>query len=156
MENMVKDLHEMCETLARALKEANEKLRNAGGKVSATDLEYINRLTHSLKSIKATIAMIEAEEDEGGYSERGYSRNYSRDYSGRMYGRSYDDGYDGGHSYRGRGTYAKRDSMGRYASDDGYSRGMGMVDELKELMRDAPDEATRQEMQRLIQKMESR
>ena len=65
MENMVKDLHEMCDTLARALKEANEKLRNAGGKVSATDLEYINRLTHSLKSIKATIAMIEAEEDDG-------------------------------------------------------------------------------------------
>ena len=148
MDNMVKDLHEMCDTLARALKEANEKLRNAGGKVSATDLEYINRLTHSLKSIKATIAMIEAEED-GEYSERGYSRGR---YSDRMYGRSYDDG----HSYRGRGSYAKRDSMGRYASDDGYSRGMGMVDELKELMRDAPDEQTRQEMQRLIQKMESR
>lgn len=146
MENMVKDLHEMCDTLARALKEANEKLRNAGGKVSATDLEYINRLTHSLKSIKATIAMIESEED-GGYDERGYSRGR---YPDRMYGRSYDDG----HSYRGR--YVKRDSMGRYAGDDGYSRGMSMVDELRDLMRESPDQQTRDEIQRLITKMESR
>ena len=147
MENMVKDLHEMCETLARALKEANEKLRNAGGKVSAADMEYIDRLTHGLKSIKATIAMIESEENDG-YNERGYSRDR---YSDRMYGRSYDDG----HSYRGRGSYAKRDSMGRYASDDGYSRG-GMIDELRELMNSAPDQQTRDEMQRLIQKMEQR
>lgn len=152
MDNTMKDLHELCETIARAINTANEKIRSAGGKVSNADMEYIDRLTHSLKSIKATIAMMEAENsDEGEYSERGYSRNYGRDYSNRMYrGNSYDDGY----SMRGRGSYAKRDSMGRYASD-GYSRG-NMVDELRNLMQDVPDEQTRQEMQRLIQKMENR
>ena len=147
MDNTMKDLHELCETIARAINTANEKIRSAGGKVSNADMEYL-----SLKSIKATIAMMEAENaDEGEYSERGYSRNYGRDYSNRMYrGNSYDDGY----SMRGRGSYAKRDSMGRYASD-GYSRG-NMADELRGLMQDAPNEQIRQEMQRLIEKMENR
>ena len=156
MENMTKELSELCEMLSRALKEANEKLRNAGGKMSTTDLDYVDRLTHSLKSIKATIKMIEDEEmDDGGsygdgsYRMRGYSRN---DYRG-----SYDDG-----SYaRGRGRYANRDAMGRYSSRDGgsygYSRDGGdMVEELRQLMQQAPDDQTRQEMQRMIQKLEQR
>lgn len=160
MENMQKDLSELFEMLSRALKEANEKLRSAGGKLSTSDLDYVNKLSHSLKSIKATIKMIEDEEMEdggsygdGSYRMRGYSRN---DYRG-----SYDDG-----SYaRGRGRYANRDAMGRYSSRDGgsygYSRdgysGHGdMVEELRELMQDAPNEQLRQEMQRLIEKMEKR
>lgn len=154
MDNMVKELKEMCETLARSLKEANEKLRNAGGKVSSTDMEYINRLTHSLKSIKATIAMIEAEEDEGGYSERysrdSYRRGYARDDG---YSRDYRDDYARDSYARGRN--ARRDSMGRYSSD-GYSNGGDMADDLRNLMHDIPDEATRQKMQRLIQQMEQR
>lgn len=152
--DIMKELHEMCETLNRAIKEANEKIRTAGGKVSPGDMDFINKLTHSLKSVKATIAMLEDEEEDDGYSER-----YSRNYSGRRYsreGRSYDDG-----SYaRGRGSYAKRDSMGRYSSrysrNDGYSNHGDMVDDLRDLMNDAPDDATRQEMQRLIQKLEQR
>ena len=138
-----KELHEMCETLGRALKEANEKLRAAGGKITSADMDYVDRLTHSLKSVKAVIAMNEAEED-GEYSER-YSRDdgYSRNYDGRSYA-------------RGRGTYARRDSMGRYSSDDGYSMHGDMVENLRMLMQDAPDPETRQEMQRLIQKMENR
>ena len=143
MENYLNDLHEMCETLGRALKEANEKIRNAGGKLSTSDLDYVNKLSHSIKSVKAAIAMIEGEmEDEGSYR-----------------GRSYRGSYDGGSYARGRGTYARRDSMGRYASHyprDGYSMHGNMVDELRELMQDAPDEQTRQEMQNLIRKMENR
>ena len=81
-----------------------------------------------------------------------------------MYSRGYDRGsyrgsYNDGGSYamgRGRGRYANRDSMGRYSSNDGYSRSGSMADELRDLMNMAPDEQTRQEMQRLIQKMESR
>lgn len=156
MEGKLKELYEMCDTISNAIKQANEKIRTAGGKVSTGDIDYVDKLTHSLKSVKAVIKMMEEDEDmDDGYSQRGYSRN---DYSGRMYrGRSYDDGYSGRRSYApGRGTYAKRDSMGRYASDDGYSRGGDMVDELRSLMNDAPDEQTRQEFQRLINKMENR
>ena len=131
-----KDLHELCETLSREIGEANEKIRSAGGKLSAGDLDYIDKLTHALKSVKATVSMME---DEG--------------YSGYPYmGRSYDNGM-GNRSYRG--SYARRDSRGRYSSERGYSRDGGMVEELRDLMQDAPDERTRQEFQRFITKLES-
>ena len=137
----IKDLHELCETLSREIGEANDKIRKAGGKLSAGDLEYVDKLTHALKSVKATIAMME---DEG--------------YSG-MYPYAYDNGNMGGNrSYRG-GSYAqRRDSRGRYSgryARDGYSRGSDMVAELRELMEDAPDDRTRSEFQRFISKIES-
>lgn len=128
----IKDLHELCETLSREIGEANDKIRKAGGKLSAGDLEYVDKLTHALKSVKATIAMME---DEG--------------YSGRM---AYDNG---SHPYR---SYARRDSRGRYSgryAREGYSRGSDMVTELRELMEDAPDDRTRAEFQRFISKIES-
>ena len=43
----LKDLHETCETLSRELGEANEKIKRAGGKLSAGDLEYIDKLLES-------------------------------------------------------------------------------------------------------------
>ena len=58
------------------------------------------------------------------------------------------DGYSGRYEpYR---SY-KRD--GRYSR--GYSRDGGMVDELRDLMHNAPDERTRQEFQRFISKIET-
>ena len=150
--DILNDLYKLCDTLGDSLKEANEKIRNAGGKLSPSDMDFINKLTHAIKSVKTSIAMIEAE-DDGGNSYR-YSRNDR--------GGSYDGGsYDGGSSYaRGRGRNAKRDSMGRYSSRgysrDGYSNHGDMVEELRSLMDEAPDEQTRQEMQRLISKMEQR
>lgn len=143
----VKDLHEICDTVSRAIASANEKIRGAGGKLSAGDADYIDKLTHILKSVKGVIKMEEEAEMDDGYSERMYSRGYDRG----SYRGSYGDGSYG----RGR-MNARRDSMGRYSSNDGYSRGGNMVDELRELMMEAPDQETRQEMQRLIQKMEQR
>jgi hypothetical protein len=139
------DLHEMCEVLSRELGEANEKIRQSGGKLSGSDLDYVDKLTHALKSIKTTIAMVEAE-DGGSYSDGSY----------RMYPHwnSYNDGMSDGSYARGRGRNARRDSMGRY-SRNGYSRDKEMVSELKEMMETAPDERTRQEFQRFITKIES-
>jgi hypothetical protein len=98
----------------------------------------VDKLTHALKSVKASVAMME-DEDEG------YSGHYP--YMGG-YG-SYRDG-----SYaRGRRN-APRDSMGRYSGERGYSRA-GLADELRGLMHDAPDERTRQEIQRLADKLEN-
>lgn len=57
--------------------------------------------------------------------------------------------YNGGGSYaRGRGSNANRDSMGRYSSND------GMVDELRSLMEDAPNDQIKHEMQMLMDKIE--
>lgn len=141
------DLHEMCETLSKELGEANDKVRSSGGKLSGSDLDYIDKLTHAIKSIKTTIAMAEADD--------GYSGMYPHYYS-------YDDGEMGnGNSYaRGRGRNAKRDSMGRYSSRGysrrGYSRDNSeMISELQEIMEDAPDDRSRQEIQKLINKMQT-
>jgi hypothetical protein len=104
------NLYEICETLDRELSEANEKIRQAGGKLSAGDLEVIDKITHSIKSVKTTISMLE----------EGYHREYSRDYGGDMsMNRSRDNrSYGGGMSTaRGRGDNARRDSMGRYSRD---------------------------------------
>lgn len=132
-----KDLHELCETLDREIKDANEKIRSAGGKLSAGDLDYIDKLTHALKSIKTTIAMVEADDE-------GESGRYMPHYG--MYGNSY--GRE--ESYR-RG----RDSMGRYTSRRGYSYDNGMIDELRDLMKSAPDERTKNEFRNFISRIES-
>lgn len=81
------DLYELCDTISKEIADANEKIRTSGGKLTAGDADYIDKLTHTLKSIKTTLAM----EDYGGsYGYRGnhgsyrtmprrYSNGYSRD-----------------------------------------------------------------------------
>lgn len=137
----LKDLHETCETLSRELGEANEKIKRAGGKLSAGDLEYIDKLTHALKSVKTTIAMMESEDGgESGY----YMPMYGRSYGDRSYG------------MRDGNSYARRrDSMGRFTSRrGGMSYDDGMVEELRDLMDRAPDEATKREFRKLIDRLE--
>ena len=79
-------------------------------KLTGGDLDMIWKLTDTVKNLDK----IEMLEEDGGYSEaRGRGRSY-------MHGSSYDD--DMMYSERrGRGRYAKRDSMGRYSSEDGMS-----------------------------------
>jgi hypothetical protein len=83
------------------------------GKISGSDLDMIWKLTDTVKNLDK-IEMLE--EESGGYSEA----------RGGMRGRSYMGGssYDDDMMYserRGRGRNARRDSMGRYSSDDGMS-----------------------------------
>lgn len=84
------------------------------GKLTASDLEMVHKLTDTVKNLDK-IAMLE---EENGYSEARGGRGRGR--SSYMGGSSYDD--DMMYSERrGRGRYAKRDSMGRYSSDGGSS-----------------------------------
>lgn len=142
----MQELYELCDTITNEIAEANEKIRAAGGKLTAGDVDYIDKLTHTLKSIKG----VEQMDSSAGYSGRMYMdgnyRGYSREpgtYRGNGGG-----SYRGGSYARGRGSNARRDNMGRYSSDD------GMVAELHELLEDAPNEAVRRDIQRLIDKME--
>jgi hypothetical protein len=63
----------------------------------------------------------------------------------------------GGRGGRGRGTNVRRDSMGRYSSEDGYSGADEAMDEvmmdMREVMQDLPQEK-RMEVQKFLQKME--
>ena len=100
--------------LCAELEDYAEKGRKAN-KMSAGDLEAIHKLTDTVKNI----LKIDMLEEESGYSEDG---RYIGE--GRIYGTSYESGYSerGGSSYaRGRGRYARRDSMGRYSRDGGMS-----------------------------------
>lgn len=102
-------MHKIKEKLMQELYEVEDKLKKAGGgKLSAGDLEYIHKLTDSIKNIDKIEAL------EGG----GYSEETQWMADGRMYGTSYDSGMS---EARGRGRNAKRDSMGRYAREGGSS-----------------------------------
>lgn len=140
------DLEEMCETLSGKISEANDKIRQTSGDLTGGDLEYIDRLTHALKSIKTIMAM-----EDGGNSYGSYGNSYGNgSYSGNG---GYSSRYYPGNSSRGR----RRDSMGRY-SRRGYSRGDDngeVIEQLQEAMEMAPDEKTRQDIQKIITKMES-
>ena len=130
--DIMKDLETLCDVLSDKIAEKTRKIKNGG--MSDGDLDTIDKLTHSLASVKKIMAFVE---DEDGYS-------------GNWPDGSYRDSYRG--SYRG-GSYArKRDSMGRYSR--GYSRN-DLADKMRELMMDAPDDRTRQEMQRMIEKLDT-
>ena len=128
-----KEMEAACEVLHDQLNDLVRKIKNSG--MTSGDLDNMEKLTHSLASVKKTMKM----EDE-----EGYSGHYP---------------YMGGFGYEGRdghgGSYArKRDSMGRYSRERGYSRN-DLADKMRELMEDAPDDRTRQEIHRMVEKLEN-
>ena len=146
-------MHDLKDLLCAELEDYAEKGKKSG-KMSMGDLESIHKLTDTVKNI-LKINMLE---EDGGYSEDGH---YMGD--GRIYGTSYESGYSerGGSSYaRGRGRYAKRDSMGRYSRDGGMSyarggRGMRggysrddansyMIEQIEDMMEDAEKPAEKE------------
>lgn len=133
-------MHKLCEYIDEELMELERKV-GKGQKLSASELEYGDKLAHWKKSLLTNEAM-EGEGEYSGYDGRSYARNDM--------GRGRDNSYMMGSYARGR----RRDSMGRYSSE-GYSRADDMVMELHRLMEDAPDEKTRQEFKRFINKIES-
>jgi hypothetical protein len=125
------ELYELKDMLCKELKEYGTK-----GELSAGSLDVVDKLAHAAKNIDK---IIEAYEMDGEYSSRSYPDGVGGSYRGypRM-GRSY---------ARGR-MNARRDSMGRYSRDD------GMVEELRGLMEDAPNDAIKRDIQRLVDKLE--
>lgn len=132
-------MYELCDTISDELEEANKKIRNAGGKLTSGDVEYIDKLTHTLKSIKTSIAMAEAEDK--GYSGYYWDGRYYHDGENRM---------DGSSNARGRGSNANRDSMGRYTRDDARE---DFMRDVKELMRKAPSETAKKKLERIVEEM---
>ena len=153
-------MHDLKDLLCAELEDYAEKGKKSG-KMSMGDLETVHKLTDTVKNI----LKIDMLEEESGYSEDGHYMG-----EGRIYGTSYDDGMhrEGGYSYaRGRGRYAKRDSMGRYSRDDGmsyrggmrggYSRDDGkeyMMEQLEEMMEQAQKPAEREALKKCMQALE--
>ena len=135
--DIMKDLETLCDVLSEQLSDITRKVKNNG--MSSGDLDTLEKITHSLASVKKIMAFME---DEGEYS----------GYDGGM--GSYRGSYRRSYSRNG-GSYArKRDRMGRYSGERGYSRN-DLADKMRELMEDAPDDRTRQEMMRMVEKIEN-
>lgn len=168
---MHEHMQSLCDSLDyayRDLAKVNQQIRNNGGELTPSNVEYVDRLTHTIKSLETTKAMKQAaEEDErGGYGARGDRGGYGMTrmggypggyYPGSMYPvGGYRDGYPEG-DYRNsgmrgemRGGYGRnmdRDSQGRYAED------AGMREKLRDMMANTRDERTRQELQRMMDGM---
>ena len=149
-------MEDLKDLLCAELEDYAEKGKKAV-KMSMGDLESIHKLTDTVKNI----LKIDTLSEELGYSEDGHYMG-----EGRIYGTSYDV-YDRGTSYaRGRGRYAKRDSMGRYSRDDGsmrrdgrgmrdgYSRDEGkayMMEQLEDMMEDAKKPAEKEALRRCME-----
>lgn len=118
-------MHKLIDFVCDELDELERKA-DKDGKLTMAEVQYADTLAHMKKNL------MKAEEMSGGeYSNRGYSRRY-------------DDN-----------SYARRrDAMGRYSRNYSMSAD-GMVDELRDLMREAPDEYTKKEFQKFINKIES-
>lgn len=127
----MKVYHDIKDMLERELEQIADKRE-----LTSNNLEVMDKVVDIIKDIETICAMRE-------YSDDGYSGSYP------YY--MYDDGMSGA---RGRGRYAKRDSMGRYSSDGGYSgrydrdiRGYSrddskehMISELERMERETTDE----------------
>lgn len=101
--------------------------------INTSNLEMIDKLSHSIKSIDTIIAM-----EDSGYSNTGYGRG---------------NGY----------SYARRDSMGRYSRDMmrddysrdtyGYSRADGM-EQLRDMMNNTSDSKLRRAIEKAMDAMQ--
>lgn len=148
MHDFAEELYTLCEVLEKDLAKTNEKLRMAGGDMTGADLEYVDKLTHAIKSIKTTLAMVDEEYSNEGGSNRGSYRGGGSNRGGSNRGSNRGGSYGGSYA-RGQ----RRNSMGRY-SREGYSRAAeDMVEELRGLMDEAPDEQTRMEIQRMVERL---
>lgn len=137
-------MHEnLCNFIHDELAELDRKVKT-GGKLTAAEVEYADMLAHLKKSLLTAEAM----EEDDGYSQRG--------------GMSYRDGRGmrensmRGNSYAGRRN-ARRDSLGRYSRNEGYSYGEdGMHEvlaEMRDMMTDLPAEK-QQRVRQFISEME--
>jgi len=128
-------MHKLIEYICDELEELERKA-DKDGKLSMAEVQYMDTLAHAKKNLLKSDEMME----DGEYS--GADRSYAR------------GGMGGDRSYaRGRGRNARRDSMGRYSREGGYSMTDDFRMNLEELMQDAPNEQVRQKLQRIMSEM---
>lgn len=130
-------MHKLIKYVCDELESLEKKADNGG--LSMSEIQIADTLAHLKKNLLKSDEMMGDGEYSGGmvYDGRGSYR------------------YEDGGSYaRGRGRNARRDSMGRYSSE-GYSRAADdALSSLREMERTATDEQTKQDVRRLITRME--
>lgn len=133
-------VYELKEKLCDELEEYGKKT-----KLDVGALDIVDKLAHTIKNLDKIIEC---------YEDKEYSSDYGESYDGGrggMRGMSYARGGRGGNrgGRRGANQYGSY-ATGRYSGADNEM----LVTELRELMEDAPDERTKMEFKKFIQKME--
>lgn len=121
-------MHKILDFVCDELDDIEKKAEKGG--LSMSEVQYADTLAR----LKKNILKAEQMEGEAEYSMRGYTSRTMPTYYGNSYAR-------------------RRDRMGRYSN--GYSRTEDMVSQLRAMMEDAPNEMTRQDIQRLVTKLEN-
>ena len=125
-----------------------EELEEYGGKekLDVGSLDVVDKLAHAIKNLDKIIESYEESEYSGNYEDGGMSMEGGRSYA--RGGRSYREGsYAREYSRaRGRGSNARRDSMGRYSRAD-------ITEELRDIMDKMPDDHSRMKIQKIINEM---
>lgn len=139
-------MHKLFEYVCDELKDLEKKAEK--GNLSVQELQYADTLAHLKKNLMKADEMME--DEYGEYSMSYYPMTSYAEEGGGRNGMSYR-----GRSYaRGR-MNARRDSMGRYSRYDGYSMADNETMEgLREVMNKAQDEGIKNEIKRLIDKVE--
>lgn len=148
--DVYKELCDLKETIANEITQANKEIKKSGGDLNSGDIEMIDKLTHSMKSLISACAMLENEEN-------GYSGDYMQDGTSYRGGYSSRRGYSrenrNGGGYSGNyGGYGRGYSREGRENRNGYSR-MDWNEHLRMMMDEAPDEATRMDIKKLMDRM---
>lgn len=141
MDKKAEVLHKLCEALMEELEEYSKKIEKSDG-MSVGDLEAVDKLSHALKSIKTTAAMIEAGEEGNSY--RNGNSNWYMPWYGNNSNRSMSSSRRGSNP-TGRNQYSRE---GRYS----YAEQQFEM-ALQEAMNAAPDEHVREKLQHILDEM---
>lgn len=135
-------MHKLIEYVCDELEELERKVEK-GGKLSTQEVQYMDTLAHTKKNLLKSEEMM----GEDGYSmDTDGGMMYSNARNSRMM-------YSRARNGRGRGPYAKRDSMGRYSSDRYSMAEDDFRSELEDLMESAPNDHIRQKLQKMMSEM---
>jgi len=136
-------MHKLLEFVCDEMKELERKA-DKEGKLSMSEIQYLDTLAHTKKNLLTADAMMEdGEYSNMAYDGDGYGGSYARGGYTRVRGYNRDNrGMNRGHS-------------NRMSYDRGYSReGDDIAEELHELMNKAPNEQVRKEIERLADKID--
>lgn len=116
--------------------------------LSVGDLELVDKLTHSIKSLVTIMAM----EDSGNSYNEGYSGVRRRDSMGRYTDNGNYDRYYDGNEYSSRRYYDDDYSGRRYSRDEGKTH---MLRQFEKLMNDTNSSDEREILQSAINKLKN-
>lgn len=150
MQELYKELERTCERATKELGDLNNRLDSNKNLLSPADVDMMDKLTHTIKSIKKVMMVLEEHgENQNGYSGNSYYSQpmWDRDYSGNSYHGTYTvaTGEPNGYGYSGR-----RNSRHMYSRDTERDN---MMSELDTMLNNARDEREADIIRRVMSKL---